>query len=63
VLHFFRGNHFPSFLPADTSQAGSQKIGGYGVTIMFPEGTVFPRSFCFTDAFGRHLDFRQKFFL
>jgi hypothetical protein len=63
ALHFFRGNHFSSFLPADTSQPRQPVDLRRWVTIIFPEGTTFPRSLCFTDAFGRHLDFRQKFFL
>ena len=48
--------------PLSLMQAASRSEA-VGSPIIFPEGTAFPRSFCFTDAFGRHLDFRQKFFL
>jgi hypothetical protein len=60
---FFRGNQFPSFLPARTAALDAKRSGSPGCTALFFKGTTFPHSLCFTDAFGRHLDFRQKFFL
>ena len=63
ALHFFCGNHFPSFLPADTSQPRQpvdwRRWGHHN----FSRGNHFSSFLLFQDAFSRHLDFRQKFFL
>jgi hypothetical protein len=42
--HYFRGNHFSSFLPAETGAAGSTDIGRRGDRRMFFAGTTFPHS-------------------
>src|ERR1700719_3072623 len=48
--HSFRGNHFSSFLPAETGAAGSNDIGLTGDRRSFFSGTTFPHSVGFTDA-------------
>src|SRR6266852_7673108 len=48
--HSFRGNHFSSFLPAETGAAGSNDIGLTGDRRSFFAGTTFPHSAGFTDA-------------